>query len=198
MVRIPLKDEFLRVVAAYGGHNEYYFEALTGLRANWGNAGKMADAIWPWLRNWHSEFYMYGDGDAKAIASAIEKDFTIIDKLRDREIGTLTAADTPAISRLFWKFAVAAGRQNKKGRQSTPVGAAKILHSLCPNFLPMGDDKIFGYYGCELDENGYLKFCRIAKQFAAGAKSFLADPDDRSVLKRIDEFNYSYITEGHR
>jgi hypothetical protein len=198
MVRIPPKDEFLHVIAVYGGHNEYYFEALAGLQMNWGDAEKMADAIWPWLRNWHSSFYMYGDGDPKAIALAIEKDFKVIDKFHDRQIGTLTAIDTPDINRLFGRFAIASGRQNRNGRQSTPVGAAKILHSLCPNFLPMGDDKIFGYYDCELNEDGYLKFCRITKQFAATVRPYLAHSDDRSVLKRIDEFNYSYITESHR
>jgi len=73
MIRIPSKEEFLRLVAAYGGHNQYYFETLAGLSADWGDPAKMAEAIWPWLRSWHSEFYRYGDGNPNAIASAIKE-----------------------------------------------------------------------------------------------------------------------------
>jgi hypothetical protein len=194
----PSKDEFLRVVAAYTGHNKLYFEALAGLRANWDNPHKMADAIWPWLRYWHSEFYMYGDGDPNRIAAAIAEHIRPLSQLRNRTIDTLSPDDEEMIRSLFWAFAKATGRTNKKGFQATPTGAAKVLHSLAPNLLPLWDDKILNHYRCDPDAFGYVKFCRIAKQFVAAVKSYLPNPDDRSILKRIDEFNYSYITEGHR
>jgi hypothetical protein len=157
----------------------------------------MADAIWPWLRNWHSKFYSYGDGDPKNIASAIKQKIKLLDGLRDRTIDTLSPADDPIIRGLFWSFTIATGRTNKKGVQGTPVGAAKVLHSLSPSFLPLWDDSISDYYDCERDGEGfgYTKFCRIAKQPAKVVEPYVNKPDDQTVLKRIDEFLYAKLQQ---
>ena len=158
----------------------------------------MADAIWPWLRSWHAPFYRWGNGDPNAIASAIKENIEKLSDLRDRKIDMLCAADEPLIRILFWAFSKGTGRTNSNGFQPSPVGAAKVLHILSPAFLPLWDTKILEHYHCEQDAFGYVKFCRMTKQFAAEVQSYLSKPDDRSLLKRIDEFNYSSITGGHR
>lgn len=71
------------------------------------------------------------------------------------------------------------------------MGAAKTLHALCPHFLPLWDDAIADRYGCDDDAFGYAKFCRLMKEFASVIKPYLSMRDDRSVLKRVDEFNWA-------
>ena len=124
-------------------------------------------------------------------AAAIEEHFKTLDSFRDRTISTLSRPDELPIRTLFWAFAKAAGRRNAQGFDQTPVGGAKVLHSLCPDFLPLWDDKIAGFYRCDLDAFGYVKFCWIMKEAANLLQSYLPQPDDRSVLKRLDEYNYS-------
>ncbi len=197
MSRVPSKEEFLSAVEAYDGDNYLYFDALRNLQANWGDPAKMADAIWPWLRSWHAPFYRWGNSDPNAIASAIKENIELLSDLRDRTIDMLCAADEPPIRTLFWAFSKGTGRTNSNGFQPSSVGAAKVLHLLSPGFLPLWDNKISDHYRCEQDAFGYIKFCRMMKQFAAAIQPYLGKPDDRSLLKRIDEFNYSSITEGH-
>ena len=196
--RIPSKEEFLAGIAAYDGDNYLYFEALRNLQANWGDPAKMADAIWPWLRSWHAPFYRWGNGDPNAIASAIRENIELLNDLRHRTFDMLCADDEPAIRTSFWAFAKGTGRTNNKGFQASTVGAAKVLHLLSPSFLPLWDTKISDHYRCEQDAFGYIKFCRMMKQFATAVQPYLDKPDDRSLLKRIDEFNYSSITEGQK
>jgi hypothetical protein len=197
MSRIPGKEKFLAGIAAYDGDNYLYFDALRNLQAKWGDPAKMANAIWPWLRSWHAPFYRWGNGDPNAIAYAIKQNIEPLSGLRSRTIATLCAADEPPIRNLFWAFSKGTGRTNSKGFQPSSVGAAKVLHLLSPGFLPLWDNKISDYYRCEQDAFGYSKFCRMMKQFAASVQPYLGETDDRSLLKRIDEFNYSSITNGH-
>jgi hypothetical protein len=193
MANIPNRDEFLAGVAAYDGNNCVYFEGLAGLQEGWGDPAKMADAIWPLLRNWHADFYRYGSGNPQAIASAIEQSIDSLNALRGRTIDTLCAADEPAIRTLFWAFAKATGRTNSKGFQASSVGAVKAMHLLLPGLLPLWDTAISDRYHCDQDAFGYIKFCRIMREFAAAVRPYLPIPDDRSILKRIDEFNYSSV-----
>jgi hypothetical protein len=193
MAKIPSSEQFLAGVAAYDGNNCVYFEGLLGLQAGWGDPAKMADAIWPLLRNWHADFYRYGNGDPQAIASAIGQNIGPLNTLRNRTINTLCAADEPVIRTLFWAFAKATGRTNSKGFQASSVGAAKALHLLSPGILPLWDNAISDCYQCDQEAFGYVRFCRIMKEFAAAVRPYLPVPDDRSILKRIDEFNYSSV-----
>jgi hypothetical protein len=195
---MPSREEFLAGMAAYDGNNCVYFEALLNLQASWGTPTKMADAIWPLLRNWHADFYRYGSGDPSAIASAIGQNINPLNAFRNRTIDTLCAADEPAIRSLFWAFAKATGRTNSKGFQASSVGAVKALHLLSPDLLPLWDNAISDRYHCDQDAFGYIKLCRIMKEFAAAVRPYLSKPDDRSILKRIDEFNYSSVTRSRQ
>jgi hypothetical protein len=191
-MRIPGREEFLSGVAAYDGDNDLYFEALRGLQAGWGDPTKMANAIWPWLRCWHADFYRRGQGDPTAIACGIKEKISLLEGFRDRTVDTLCTADEPKVRELFWTFRKATGRTNSNGFSATPVGAAKTLHILCPHFLPLWDNAIADHYHCECETFGYAnKFCRLMKEFASAVQSYLKRPDDRSTLKRVDEYNWS-------
>jgi len=43
--------------------------------------------------------------------------------------------------------------------------------------------------------HNYVAFCWQMKELAAAVKGYQPDRDDRSLLKRIDEFNYSLYTK---
>jgi hypothetical protein len=43
--------------------------------------------------------------------------------------------------------------------------------------------------------HNYIAFCWQMKEVAAAVQGYQPDPDDRSLLKRIDEFNYSVYTK---
>ena len=44
--------------------------------------------------------------------------------------------------------------------------------------------------------HNYVAFCWQMKELAEAAHDYQPDPDDRSLLKRIDEFNYSLYTSA--
>ncbi|HEY4843479.1 MAG TPA: hypothetical protein VIH78_16040 [Terriglobales bacterium] len=195
MKRIPEREEFLAGVKAYDGNNQVYFEALRGLQLGWGNPTRMADAIWPWLRCWHADYYRYGQDSPgeipTRIASGIGQHLRLLDGFRNRAVDTLDRVDEPKIRELFWTFQKVTARTIRGRSEAAPVAAAKTLHALCPHFFPLWDDAIADRYHCDHDAFGYAKFCRLMKEFAAVIKPYLSMPDDRSVLKRVDEFNWS-------
>ena len=133
---------------------------------------------------------------AHAIAFAIKGNIELLTAFRDRTIDMMCAANEPTIRALFWAFSQGTGRTNSKGFQPSPVGAAKVLHILCPAFFPLWDSKISEQHHCDQDAFGYLKFCGMMKRLAAAVQPYLDKPDDRSLLKRTDEFNYSSIYCG--
>lgn len=80
----------------------------------------------------------------------------------------------------------------------SPVSAAKALHALAPAFLPLWDHKIAWKYGCRYEANpvgAYIKFCGLMRDFALKASGWHL-PADKTLLKLIDEFNYSRYTQG--
>lgn len=67
----------------------------------------------------------------------------------------------------------------------------------CPHFLPLWDGDIADLYRCDHDAFGYARFCQLMKQLAVTVQAYLTKPDDRSILKRIDEYNWA-ITRRRR
>ena len=80
----------------------------------------------------------------------------------------------------------------------SPVSVSKALHLLAPAFFPLWDDKISRAYGCYYNENPaqrYISFCKIMKNMVEKVKDYIKI-SDKSVLKLIDEYNYSKYTQG--
>ena len=198
-VYVPTNDEFKAGVAAYErreSRGPTYFEALERFRANWGKAGSMADAIWLLLKSWHRQFYRFGPVDLNALAACIEQTMHQLGQLRSRGIESLCSADEPTLKALFRGFTVATRRKNNSGLQESTVATAKALHLISPGFLPLWDNPIACHYGYLLMWfEDYFSFCWQMKEFAAAAKTYLNSTDDRTPLKRIDEFNYSAYTK---
>jgi hypothetical protein len=80
----------------------------------------------------------------------------------------------------------------------SPVSVSKALHLLAPMFFPLWDDKIARAYGCYYNVNPakkYISFCKTTKYVADKVKGYIVR-SDRTLLKLVDEYNYSKYTKG--
>ena len=79
----------------------------------------------------------------------------------------------------------------------SPVSVSKALHLLSPEFFPLWDDKISRAYGCYYNENPaqkYILFCKNTRTIADKVKEYKIR-SDRTIIKLIDEYNYSKYTK---
>ncbi|MBI4680346.1 MAG: hypothetical protein HY753_03845 [Nitrospirae bacterium] len=201
-LQIPDCDEFLRGVDEYERNEQrgyVYFQALNHIQQNWGNPEEMAQGIGLLLQSWHQGFYRFGNYDRNLLIECIERNLEIINKFRDRDISSLSNNDETEIKELFNQFLDALRGGNRK----SPVAVAKSLNLLTPKFLPLWDSDIALAYGyvwggilTEFTDTDYISFCWKMKEMAEKIQGCLPNPDDRSFLKRIDEYNYSKYTKG--
>jgi len=80
----------------------------------------------------------------------------------------------------------------------SPVAVAKTLHILAPRFFPLWDDKIARAYDCyyNQDPSGkYVKFCMITRSMVEKMQGHVTR-EDKTIIKLIDEYNYSKHTKG--
>jgi len=83
----------------------------------------------------------------------------------------------------------------------SPVAVAKALHLLAPNFFPLWDDRIAKVYGCYYNSypaEKYIRFMGLMRKFVEKARDYvvLSNYQNKTLLKLIDEFNYSKYTKG--
>jgi hypothetical protein len=100
----------------------------------------------------------------------------------------LTDKDDPILVPLFEEFEVVLG----------PVGAAKTLHLIAPNFFPLWDRKIATAYGHSLGPQGRngAKYVRFMHKTKAQCKECGGLVGRRNPLKAIDEYNFGKFTRG--
>ena len=117
---------------------------------------------------------------------------------KGKHILDLSEADDDRIRQLFQKLLQALKRE-ADGALS-PVSVAKAFGLLAPNFLPIWDSTIADRYDCwyfsDMAEVPYLRFCHKMKLFSERVRHYAPQPDDRALLKRIDEYNYAKYTMG--
>lgn len=154
----------------------------------------LAESLAVLLQSWNLQFYRFRGGfkesDFKAIRSLLRKHGNELERLKARHLDTLGQGETLGIAQLFHDFELVLG----------PVGGAKALHLLAPNFFPLWDQAIAKKaYGIRLKRMGqntdnYLRLMSMtAAQLRAvgGSRAIGDDP-----LKAIDEFNYAVHTRG--
>jgi len=146
----------------------------------------VAQALAVLLQTWNVSFYRFRGGfhesDLENIELLVKHHATELQRYRERQITSFSTGEEDAIRRLFSSF------QDHLGA----VGAAKCLHLLAPTFFPLWDRAIAKAYRVNLDEEGYLRFMRIAREQCRTLAAQRAPWAD--LLKAIDEYNYCTYT----
>lgn len=198
--QIPSREEFIR---GYKRFNELmntrenwgpaYFRALSCVFLNWGNFAGMAHGIYILIKSWNPMFSRF---NSKRLIRCIESNQRTICEFKNRNINTLSDEDRDQIKNIFNEFLDAL--QTDRNKRS-PVSVAKALHLIAPNFFPIWDNSIAQAYGCHWQSHSnacekYIKFCNKMKIMAEEVREYVPEPDDRSLLKRMDEYNHLTYT----
>ena len=152
----------------------------------------ITDAVAALLQTWNRNYYRYHKFDVAHFAeiqTVIEEHPEVISDLRQRSIESLTAADEDTIVSIFTDFEEVLG----------PVGAAKCLHLLAPEFFPLWDRAIAEAYGVYLGIRGkngkkYYHFMEITTDQVQRLRK--ERKRIKHLVKAIDEFNYCRYTLG--
>ncbi len=194
---IPDCEEFCNGYKEYNEREKLgpiYFDALSIIATNWGNPPDMARGVERIINGWN-RFYARFNFDK--VVDCIGRNLTILSQIKARNINSFSEEDEPIINALFSDFLEALRRKNDN--RASPVSVAKALSPMATNFLPIWDSNIAWAYNCYYFSDSaaepYLNFCKKMKLMAARVVDCVPDPDDRSLLKRIDEYNYSKYTQ---
>jgi len=175
------------------GVGRIWFDAVSIVSDNWGEPIKMANGINLIIRRWN-RFYARFKFDN--LVKCINDNLSILEDYRTRNIKTLSEADYDKIETLFNYFLDALKRQSD-GRKSA-VSVAKAFSVLAPDFFPLWDSNIAHAYSCSYFADNaapsYILFCKKMKLMAEKVAICVPSPDDRPLLKRIDEYNIAKYT----
>jgi len=189
---IPDCEEFRNGYEAYERENlgPIYFDALSIISRNWGEPSSMARGIQRIINGWN-RFYSHFDFDR--VVDCIERNLNVLTELRERNISTFSEKDEETVETLYYDFLEALKIERKGNDVASPVSVAKALNPMAPNFLPIWDSNIAIAYECFYF---YIDFCKKMKLMVERLATCIPGPDDRSLLKRIDEYNYSKYTRN--
>jgi hypothetical protein len=193
----PNQEELTRarsLYVAYEPRDLFYRAATELVRLAFKNKSSLtvSEALAVLLQTWNSQYYRwrggFGSKDFEAIDEAVKDTQTEILSFRTRCISTLKEEERNAVARTFTKFDLALG----------PVGAAKALHLLAPDFFPLWDREIAYAYTINLDRAGlnaseYFRFMMVTRAMVVQLDS---SNESVGILKRIDEYNYCRFTKN--
>jgi len=203
-IDIPTRDAFIKGIEEFEKFEKrdaMYKVATFLLSYFWGKPSDMADALGVLLLTWNQAFYRYGSFDFDKLEDCINKNLQKIKEFRKRKITSLSESDEKEIECIFNDFmdALQIANGKKQGRKS-PVAVAKALHLLAPNFFPLWDYEIakaYRFYYNTSPAAKYIQFMKLMKEFAENIKDYidLRDYPNKTLLKLIDEYNYSKYTK---
>jgi len=151
----------------------------------------VAESLAVLLQTWNAPYYRFHPFDSErfaALETVLSSQRSTLDEFRTRSIATMTTYDFHIIAYLFTAFELVLG----------PVGAAKGLHLLAPEFFPLWDREITKAYRINVGAPGtnsaeYVRFMTIVvKQIT----QLVSNGPCVGLLKRIDEYNYCRFTKG--
>jgi hypothetical protein len=200
-MHIPSREEFVKGCEEFQRHEkrEAMYKVATFLVSHfWGKPAEMADGLGVLLLTWNQAFYRYGVFDFDKLQQCTSDNLQHLTTFRDRHILSLSDQDEMGIKELFHRFLQALEIESGKGQaRRSPVAVAKALHLLAPDFFPLWDNTIARVYGCRYGSRPaeqYVTFCGIVRSMAEVVKDYKASPD-RTLIKLIDEYNYSKYTK---
>ncbi|WP_321428392.1 hypothetical protein [uncultured Methanolobus sp.] len=185
-------DEF----ETYETRDVMYKVSMLHMKSHWEEPEGMTDAIGVLLLSWNQQFYRIHRGlNLKKVEDCIIDNMSYLNEFKKRKIISLSDEDEDNIKRIFNEFNNAL--QGLDGTKS-PVSTAKALHLLVPDFFPLWDASIARkykvYYTKNPDEK-YLLFCKYSQTIYDQVKEYKSLPE-KSILKIIDEYNYSKYSRG--
>jgi len=178
-MNVPSCEEFLKGCEEFERREkrDAMYKVATFLVSHfWGKPSDMADALGVLLLTWNQAFYRYGNFDFGKLEECIARNLKKIKAFRSKDISSLS-----------------------EGEDKSPVAVAKALHLLAPKFFPLWDDGIAKGYGCHYSDDPagrYIEFCKITKAVAEGVKDCVRQESNKTLVKLIDEYNYSKYTQG--
>ena len=198
--QIPSKEEFIKGIKEFEKHEKrdaMYKVARFLVNYFWEKPADMANGLGVLLLTWNQAFYRYGNFDFEKLEECIRNNLTELNEYRNRYILSLSESDVLKIKAVFNEFMeslqIASGKM--RGRKS-PVAVAKALHLLAPNFFPIWDYQIAKMYKCyynKYPDEKYILFMKLTKEFSEKVKGYvdLSNHQNKTLLKLIDEYNYS-------
>jgi hypothetical protein len=148
----------------------------------------VTEALAVLLQSWNRAYYRYHRSNTKRdfnkMQSLYRKHSKALALYRRRKIDSFVGSEAAAVCCLFTEFERVLG----------PVGAAKALHLLAPNFFPLWDRAIAHAYHATLGKVGtngkrYATFMEIAR-----CQYVVLNDKCTATLKLIDEYNYCKFT----
>jgi hypothetical protein len=201
VISLPSKDEFCKGIEEFEKHEkrDAMYKVATFLVSRfWGKPREMADSLGVLLLTWNQAFYRYWSFDFDKLEKCISDNLKKIESFRNRDISNLSKDDEKEIEDLFVKFLKALQIVTSKGKvRKSPVAVSKALHLLAPKFFPLWDIKIAQAYKCYYDkkpEEKYILFCKVIQIITDKVKDYTVC-SDKSIVKLIDEYNYSKYTK---
>jgi hypothetical protein len=199
---IPSCDQLKAGIDAFvrkEDRGKLYFIALSHIRENWEYFSEMASGIKLLLDSWHRNFYRFGTFDLNLLSECIAQNFQSVVHFNNRTLFSLSNQDEDEIQRLFNHFLDAL--RVRKSR--SPVAVSKALHLLAPDFYPLWDNNIALAYDTLWGDSAfgvfrYIDFCWKTKDIittVAKCECMHNPSPKRSLLKLIDEYNYSKFTK---
>lgn len=152
----------------------------------------VAEALAILLQTWNKDYYRFHKEFDAAHFAQIEKLLQdhqdALAAFRRMRIEDLKVSHAPQVHGVFEAFESVLG----------PVGAAKALHLLAPDFFSLWDRKIAKAYGFPLVSPGsngdnYWSMCLHTKK---QCRELIDEGYEGKPLKAIDEFNYCRYTKG--
>jgi len=185
-----------------GGWDSAYRIATTLVHEGWSNPPhlqKVVDGLNVLLRVWNQQFYGPSGFNERGVEEWLGNNWQKIDRFHREDISSLDASTHEAIAGTFIEL-LARLKKTLDGKQS-PVSVGKALHLLAQRFFPAWDSDIACNWKCRYStwpSVAYIVFCHRIKEFAAPLKEALAADDsprrawlsEKTLLKRIDEYNY--------
>lgn len=151
----------------------------------------VAEALAILLQTWNKNYYRFHKTFDAAhfaeIEALLQSHRNALATFREMKIEDLQFAEGRRVHVMFEAFESVLG----------PVGAAKALHLLAPDYFPLWDRKIAKAYGAPLDGPGsksdnYWFMCLVTKK---QCRELISQGYEGKPVKAIDEYNYCHYTK---
>jgi len=202
----PNINDFWQGVDKFRQHEQrdaMYKVATRLVKDYWGKHEEVTDGLGVLLLTWNQALYRYGMFDFSRLEQFLRKQDKALNAYRNKDILEWTNIDDQVVTDIFNELLdalISIGKDSVK--RKSPVAVAKALHLLAPAFFPLWDIAIAKGYGCywytpEAASGKYLSFSKKMADFCRYLKqNNIQDKTGMTLLKIVDEYNYSKFTQG--